>query len=743
MLCAQALGALVLTPATLGAPADGRPSALLLRTSPAARPHQPIGADRTSQQCNLIDPLCTILSAVVTGPIAVMGNFDGSPDPLHIDPGSGAVTAGPWHFITTMVGTNPVVDNYDGSLGGPPHECGAPGCIPWVETFDRFTVPLCLGLLVLVFLVQVTLFMAGQQLQLRRHVVPCLVVAGLLAANLPLHVAGRIVDAGSWLSQALVTTALPAPAPATARSGPLNMMTVLAMTAYCPADSPIAHPGIHLGWPGSAPREAVLIKPWMDPGDTQSHCIASTDPDFAKEVTDRSDNLFGPPLHDINCDATVVDPSQPLCTNTDNAVNANHNQDCLEGAGSRDGVQGQLGALPRPGEPRAGNGQRAADCRYADIYWGTTPTFTNVWAGVGPHGRNGYDVPDGLVGMVAYTVLTLLGIVLAFSYVVRYLVLSLLAAFSAVAVLALAVPGGGALFSRWLRVLLGLSLVVVVQTAVFLVFVAVVSTASGLAPSSDAAGCPIYATAASGCVASSGGGLLATVGSAAQGDQFAKCCFAIIAVFLMLVLPRQLAPHDMVSVRGTRLVGAAGVAAGAAAIGVFAGDLPRALARAGGRVGGARMPTSTGSGGDPRAAGAAAMSAQPPGSGSGLEPGAEPGGPPPGSAAPAGGRPNRLAPERWPVFVGHRLSERPLGHPGIAEDLELAPEALARLQRGALARGREGGPTPAAIRAQRRLGALYITHEGRELPGFNLAFVHAERDPPPDRPRSTRPGGPR
>jgi len=731
MLLAQGLGAAQI--ARLPDPPSPQPREpnlrLALRTG-VATPRHPIGADASSQQCGgILDVGCTIASAVVTGPVALMGTLDGSPDPAHIDPQSGAITNGPWRFITTMVGTNPVVDNYDGSLGGPPHECGAQGCIPWVETFDHIAVPLCLGLVVLALLVQLVLFMAGQQLQLRRHVLPSLVVAAALSANLPLHVAGRIVDAGSWVSQALVAGALQAPT--TTSAGPLNMMTVLALTAYCPADSPIAHPGIHLSWPGSSPQQAVLVKPWMDPHDTQSHCIASSDPDFTKEVTDRSDNIFGPPLHDLNCDATVIDPSQPLCTNVDNTVNDNHDQDCLEGSGSSDGVPGQLGLLPLPGEPRAGNGQRAADCRYADIYWGTTPTFTNVWSGVGPHGRNGYDVPDGLVGMVAFTVLTGLGVVLAFSYLVRYVVLALLAAFSAFALLALTIPGAGGLFSRWLRVLIGLSLVVVVQTAVFLVFVAVVSTASGLAPSSAAAGCPVYATAAAGCAASPGGGLLAAVGSAAQGDQFAKCCFAILTVWLMLTLPRHLAPQDMVSLRGARLVGAAAAGAAAVGIGVVAGDAPRALRRATARWAQAPMRTAAaGLGGgkpDPASelslpAAPVAGMATPPIGGAGAS-----GSTPVAGRIPSPPRPRRLDAEGYTLFVGSRLAERPLGHAGTAEEVQMEAPELAGWQRRARLRGPSGAPTVAARRAQMRLGAAYIAREGSELPGFDLAYVRSTR----------------
>ncbi|OYV43244.1 MAG: hypothetical protein B7X10_06430, partial [Burkholderiales bacterium 21-58-4] len=72
----------------------------------------------------------------------------------------------------------------------------------------------------------------------------------------------------------------------------------------------------------------------MDPRFTQSHCIGTGSPDFAKEVLDRSENFSGPPLHDANCDRGQADPNQPLCTNTDNQVNQNQSQNCLEGSGS-------------------------------------------------------------------------------------------------------------------------------------------------------------------------------------------------------------------------------------------------------------------------------------------------------------------------------------------------------------------------------------------------------------------------
>ncbi len=515
----------------------------LSAVQPAPAPAETVAAS-TSQQCGgITDPFCYVIDAFVSGPVAIMGSLDGSPDPAHIDPTTGAVTSGPWHLITTLVGTNPVVDNYDGSLGEPAHQCGPGGCIPWVQRLNQILVPLALALLVIAFAVQVSLFMAGQQLNLRQGIVPCLVAAAVLGAGLPLHLAGRLIDAGSWLAGGILQESFHELGGHQAQH--LDMMTVLAITAYCPEDSPIIHPGIHLSLPGPSPRQQVLVDPWMDPRFTQSHCIGASSPDFAKEVLDRSENFFGPPLHDANCDRGDAAPGQPLCDNTDNQVNSNQGQDCLEGSGGSDVGSPQLGLLPLSGEPRAGNGQSPADCRYADIYWGTVPTYTDVWSGVGPHGRNGYDVPDGLVGLLAFTVLTGLGLWLALTYLARFIVLALLAGCSSLAFVALALPGGRPLFARYWATIGALSAVVVVQTLIFLAFVAVVSTVSGLAPVAAHGPCPLISQSGNqGCGAATQG-LLAEVGSGNPGDQFAKCLLAAVTVWLMLEVPGRISRGEL------------------------------------------------------------------------------------------------------------------------------------------------------------------------------------------------------
>jgi hypothetical protein len=531
--------------------AGARPIAASTTSLTTGTDTTPQATSSTSQQCGgITDPFCYVMDAFVSGPVAIMGSLDGSPDPDHIDPLTGAVTTGPWALITTLVGSNPVVDNYDGSLGEPAHECGPAGCIPWVERLNNILTPLALGLIVLAFAVQVCLFMVGQELNLRAGVVPCLLAAGVIAAGLPLHLAGRVIDAGGWLSQGVLQTTFKELGAHSQQ--PLDMMTVLAMTAYCPEDSPVTHPGIHISAPGPSPRQQVLVKPWMDPSFKQSHCIASDSPDFTKEVLDRSENFFGPPLHDANCDRGDAAPDQPLCTDTDNQVNANQNQDCLEGSGSPDIGSEQLNLLPLPGEPRAGNGQSPADCRYADIYWGTVPSFTDVWNGVGPHGRNGYDVPDGIQGMVAFTVLTLLGLWLALTYLARYIVLAILAACSSLAFLALALPGGRGMFNRYWRTVAELSAVVVIQTIIFIVFIAVVSTVSGLAPVSNSATCPLISPGGNPKCEAAVGGLLAQVGSGNPGDQFAKCLLAIVTVWLMLEVPKRISHGEMTTYRSVK-----------------------------------------------------------------------------------------------------------------------------------------------------------------------------------------------
>jgi hypothetical protein len=528
-------------------------------------------AGSTSQQCGgITDPLCYVIDAFISGPVAIMGSLDGSPDPAHIDPVTGSITSGPWRIITTLVGSNPAVDNYDGAWGEPAHECGAAGCIPWVEQLNAILVPLSLSLLVLAFAVQVCLFMIGQQLNLRAGIVPCLIAAGVIGSGLPLHLAGRVIDAGTWASQAVLQATFEHLGDQ--RAQPLDLMTVLAVTAYCPEDSPIIHPGIHLSEPGPTPAQQAMVQPWMDPHFTQSHCIGSDDPDFSKEVLDRSENFFGAPLHDANCDRGDAAPDQPLCSDTDNQVNNNAGQDCLEGSGGADLAGGdQLNLLPLPGEPRAGNSESPSDCRYADIYWGTVPSFTDVWAGVGPHGRNGYDLPDGIQGMLAFTVLTGLALWLGLTYVARYIALALLAGCASLAFLLLALPGGRAAFARYWRTVAALSSVLVLQTLVFLVFVAIVSTASGLAPNPAAAhlgGCPLISISASAHCGAASSGLLSEVGSGDPGDQFAKCLLAIVAVWLMLELPKRVSRGELATSSGLRTLAAAtgGVVLGGAMV---------------------------------------------------------------------------------------------------------------------------------------------------------------------------------
>jgi hypothetical protein len=637
-----------------------------------------------------------VIDAFVSGPVAIMGSLDGSPDPAHIDPLTGAVTSGPWHLITTLVGTNPVVDNYDGSLGEPAHQCGSAGCIPWVQEMNAVLEPLSLALIVVAFALQVSLFMAGQQLNLRAGIVPCLIAAAVLGAGLPLHLAGRVIDMGSWVSQGI----LEATFQRLGGSGttPLDMMTVLAVTAYCPEDSPIIHPGIHLSLPGPGPRQQVLVDPWMDRSFTQSHCIGVSNPDFTKEVLDRSENFFGPPLHDANCDRGDASPGQPLCTNTDNQVNNNQGQNCLEGSGSSTLGALQLGVLPLPGEPRAGGGQSPSDCRYADIYWGTVPTFTDVWAGVGPHGRNGYDVPDGLMGMVAFTALTGLGLWLALTYLARFIVLSLLAACSSLAFVALALPGGRALFNRYWATVASLSAVVVVQTLIFLAFVAVVSTVSGLAPVAAHGSCPfISPTAHSNCAAAQGG-LLAEVGSGNPGDQFAKCLLAAVTVFLMVEVPGRISRGEMSTTHRVRALAelSAGTVLGGSLLAATTA-LPQAR-RYGSRWGG-RAAHGLGLPGRPEEDLATRLESAVPGVGG-----------------------------RWPTVVGRETREQFLGRQLLgdgrrqAELIRLTGFAPADLEAiKSLAEGTELGE------ALHALGSRYAAAGGPAVHSLDVAYLNALR----------------
>ncbi len=687
---------------------------LLSAGSPAAPTPPPtpppttaaVAAGSDSQQCGgITDTFCYVIDAFISGPVAIMGSLDGSPDPAHIDPLTGAVTAGPWHLITTLVGTNPVVDNYDGSIGEPAHQCGSSGCIPWVQGMNAVLEPLSLALIVIAFALQVSLFMAGQQLNLRAGIIPCLIAAAILGAGLPLHLAGRVIDLGSWVSQGILEATFHRLGASS--TAPLDMMTVLAVTAYCPEDSPIIHPGIHLALPGPGPRRQVLVDPWMDPSFTQSHCIGVSSPDFTKEVLDRSENFFGPPLHDANCDRGDASPDQPLCTNTDNQVNNNQGQNCLEGSGSSTLGALQLGSLPLPGEPRAGDGQSPADCRYADIYWGTVPSFTDVWAGVGPHGRNGYDVPDGLMGMVAFTALTGLGLWLALTYLARFIVLSLLAACSSLAFVALALPGGRNLFNRYWSTVGALSAVVVVQTLIFLAFVAVVSTVSGLAPVAPHGSCPfISPTSPSGCAAAQGG-LLAEVGSGNPGDQFAKCLLAAVTVFLMVEVPGRISRGEMSTTRRVRAL--AELSAGAVLGGslLAAGTAMPQARRYGSRWGG-RAAHALGLPGRPEEHLATRLESAVPGAGAG-----------------------------WPTVVGRESREQFLGRQllwdrGREQELSrltgFSKEALAAMRSGA--EGTEFG------QALHSLGARYAAAGGPAVHNLDVAYLNALRrgrlQPQPD-----------
>jgi hypothetical protein len=674
-------------------------------TPPAAA----ASAGTDSQQCGgITDPFCYVIDAFVSGPVAIMGSLDGSPDPAHIDPLTGAVTSGPWHLITTLVGTNPVVDNYDGSLGEPAHQCGTAGCIPWVQEMNAVLEPLSLALIVVAFALQVSLFMAGQQLNLRVGIVPCLIAAAVLGAGLPLHLAGRVIDMGSWVSQGILEATFHRLG--SSGSAPLDMMTVLAVTAYCPEDSPIIHPGIHLSLPGPSPRQQVLVDPWMDRSFTQSHCIGVSSPDFTKEVLDRSENFFGPPLHDANCDRGDASPGQPLCTNTDNQVNNNQGQNCLEGSGSSTIGSLQLGVLPLPGEPRAGDGQSPADCRYADIYWGTVPTFTDVWAGVGPHGRNGYDVPDGLMGMVAFTALTGLGLWLALTYLARFIVLSLLAACSSLAFVALALPGGRTLFNRYWATVGSLSAVVVVQTLIFLAFVAVVSTVSGLAPVAAHGSCPFISPTSHSSCAAAQGGLLAEVGSGNPGDQFAKCLLAAVTVFLMVEVPGRISRGEMSTTRRVRALAelSAGTLLGGSLLAATSA-LPQAR-RYGSRLGG-RATRALGLPGRPEEDLATRLESAVPGAGGG-----------------------------WPTVVGRETREQFLGRQLLWDGRRqqelvrltgLTPGDLATIK--SLAAGTELGE------ALHDLGARYAAAGGPAVHSLDVAYLNALRrgglQPQPGRPR--------
>jgi hypothetical protein len=380
-------------------------------------------------------------------------------------------------------------------------------------------------------------------------------------------------------------------------------------------------------------------------------------------------------------------------------VNNNAGQECLEGSGGSDLAGVQVNALPLAGEPRAGNGQSPSDCRYADIYWGTVPSFTDVWKGVGPHGRNGFDVPDGIQGMLAYTILTALALWLALTYVARYLALAVLAGCSSLAFLLLALPGGRPAFKRYWRITAELSAVVVVQTLVFLVFVAIVSTVSGLSPNPAAVhvgGCPLISSSASASCGAGSSGLLAEVGSGDPGNQFAKCLLAIVTVWLMLEVPKRISRGEMATVGGLRTLMAASGGAILGGAAVARGELQPRVSRFGAQL----LPASRSLLGRP-ALRDHRLAEQ-------LE-----------------GR-ESVAPASWPRVAGRETRDQFIGR-ALLDNREQRPELQRLLGLGAseLADLRERSKRDSDVSS--RLGRDYVAAGGARVHDLDAAYLNALR----------------
>jgi hypothetical protein len=301
--------------------------------------------------------------------------------------------------------------------------------------------------------------------------------------------------------------------------------------------------------------------------------------------------------------------------------------------------------------------------------------------------------------MLAFTVLTGLALWLALTYVARYIALALLAACASLAFLLLALPGGRAAFARYWRTVAALSSVVVLQTLVFLVFVAIVSTASGLAPSAAAAhlgGCPLISPSATAHCGAASSGLLSEVGSDDPGDQFAKCLLAIVTVWLMLEVPKRVSRGELATAGGLRTLAAAtgGAVLGGAA--VARGQLqPRAS-----RFGSQLLPTGR------------SMLRLP------------------------GAQEHRMAghleqaeltgPSRWPHAAGRESRDQFVGRAlleGKASSSEL--QRLLGLRQGDLSALRERAPhDPASTTG---LGRRYVAAGGRKVHELDAAYLNALR----------------
>jgi hypothetical protein len=132
-----------------------------------------------------------------------------------------------------------------------------------------------------------------------------------------------------------------------------------------------------------------------------------------------------------------------------------------------------------------------------------------------------------------------------------------------------------------------LSAVVVIQTLIFLVFVAIVSTVSGLSPNPAAAhlgGCPLISTSTSSSCSAGSSGVLAEVGSGDPGDQFAKCLLAIVTVWLMLDVPRRISRGEMTTARGLRTLAVASSGAVLGGIAAGRGQLQPQVGRFGSQI---------------------------------------------------------------------------------------------------------------------------------------------------------------
>jgi hypothetical protein len=240
--------------------------------------------------------------------------------------------------------------------------------------------------------------------------------------------------------------------------------------------------------------------------------------------------------------------------------------------------------------------------------------------------------------------------------------------------------------------------VVVIQTLIFIVFVAVISTVSGLAPVSSATTCPLTSAGTAGGCPAGAQGLLAAVGSGNPGNQFAKCLLAIVTVWLMLEVPKRISQGEMSTYRSLR-----GLAS--ASSGVVLGGALMARSQAGPRA--ARFGANMGASWREATGQPGALDHE---RASRLEAGELAGQP---------SWPQVRGYESREQFIGRYLVGRPEASSELARVMTVGPEELERM------RADQGSAT-----GQKRLlelGTDYVRAQGARLHDLDAAYLNSLR----------------